>query len=83
MNPPEYFPEILGERMQRGVARDDAARVGPLSGLRREAGAHRIFCDVETGARKDAAFALLVAQHVVVRLMLPAGRSEVRLELRA
>lgn len=58
--------------MEVGIAGDEAAGEGPGAGVGGEAGADGVGGDIRAGRGEGALLALVGAQDVIVRLMLPA-----------
>lgn len=69
--------------MQRGVTRHDAAGERPSFSRICKTGANRISRYIRASGGEGAAVTLLFAQHMIVRLVLPAGGSEMWFQLRA
>jgi len=80
---PELRPEIVLQRMQRGIARHDRAAERPFVWSLREFSHARIVENVMAHANEGIAAAFLLFQDMIVRLMLEFLRCKFWFQMRA
>lgn len=83
MDAPKPEPVVVGTRVEFGIAGYAAAGEGVVLPAGNQAGAHRVLHDVVGDGVEGIAFALVFAEDVVVSLLLPSRRDEVRREVLA
>src|SRR4051812_19668445 len=73
---PKQRPKIIRPWIQRWIARNNGAAIGPDTGFLYQSSSNWIRKNIGTDRRKCLSFSFFFAQHVVMRLMLKLMRFE-------
>ena len=73
---PKQGPEIIRQRIQFRITRNDAIRITPVFNISHQFGPHWILSNVETGLGEGVMLSFLLPQDIIMRLRLKRRRRE-------